>query len=503
MEMLKTVVEEDVSRRSVSRLPYIQEMDKIVEQPWPYGLLKTYSNNHPYLRLVHGAIINQLAGPHGYDRPWETVKRFAKKCTACGMEFKTDVDKCECGSLLLRGPNPTEKTRLENFIRDPNRDDELRDIIISLLKDVLAVDDCYISVAKVLRSEYVIYAEDAAEIFVCADQHGRLGNGMYFCPKCWRAAGEKGADERVYEKGETCPECGGETVETVYVQKHEGTIKARYGRDEIIHRSGDPWLPNLYGNSKVMACLTELRSALAMSSRNFDMYSSGILNKIVGLEGTPQPEANALSAQTKEQLNAVEIDSWTGRVGRKVRTLFIGTRKGMTVADAMPDSQKMQSLEWAEFWLVKIVGGIYGVQPVMMNAPVRASGGYYQKMQLTVQYDVIQVYQDIIESMFNDELLPLMGIKDWLWRFTEIEPINEMEQAQIWQSKIAAGVAAVESGLTAQLTDQGELKISGVFKPRELPDNVTGLISERKRSPKIPDPQLPRAFAIDKNDGEE
>lgn len=478
-------------RRSLIRQSYIDAVDQIVDQPHPYSLLKNYANRHPFLRIVHGAIIREVI----HNR-WDVKERFAKKCTVCGQEFKQLIEECpDCGAqALLRDPNPQEKKRLDLFLKDPNRDDEMVDIVKSVMKDNLSLDDWYVSVVEVATRQYAMYVEDASEMFICADKNGRLGNDVWFCPKCWNA--EK--NEKTYSTKGKCPECDGLLKETAYVQKHEGTIKARFGRDEIIHGNSDPWLPQLYGNSKVMAVLLELRTSLALDSRNLDIYTKGVMDKIVGLKGELQEVADQIAADVKEQREKVTIDSYTGRVGRESSgSLFIGTKEGVEVHDLIPDAQKMQSLDWMDFWFVKIVGGIYGVQPIMMNAPVRGPGGYFQRMQLIVQNDVTEEYQRSFEDPFNEQFVRgILGIRDWEFKFNEIEARNELEQAQIWQSKIAAGTAAVEVGLKAELTDEGELKISGEFQKPEMPSKATAYIMPKP--PKVPEPKMSQPFSQEK-----
>jgi len=483
-------VDVEKNRRGITTQQYIETVDKIVDQPWPYLLLKKYSNKHPFLRIVHGAIIREVV-----RNRWNVKEKFAKRCTVCGREFEDLVEECpDCGpDALLRDPNPQEKKRLEAFLKDPNRDDEMVDIIKSILKDSLAVDDWYVSVSLVAPGQYAIYVEDAAEMFICADKHGRLGNGVWFCQKCWSPN-----NERVYKEPGQCPMCDATLKETAYVQKKEGNIKARFSREEIIHGNSDPWLPQLYGNSKVMAVLQELRTALAMGSFNFDTYASGHLAKLVLMEGESQNKATEIANAQKEQAEKVEIDRWTGRIGRKVRNMWIGTSGKVAVHDVMPDPEKMQSLDWMEFWFVKIVGAIYSVQPVMMNAPTRGPGGYFQRMQVVVQNDATREYQRGPEDAFNEQLLPLLDIHDWRFEFAEIEPRNEMEESQIWQVKVAAGLAAVQAGLKAELTDEGELKISGEFVKPELPIGATHTLHEVPQAPKPPEPKQNVPFSTDK-----
>ncbi len=193
------IFSEDTNRRSEIRQNYIGIIDKLVGQPYPYKLLQTYANDHPFLRIVHGARIREVL-KNGVLEPYP---KFAKKCTQCGEEFKKPPKKTvdnkdnssdapnedvlcpSCGGLL-RDPNPQEKKYLEAFLKNPNRDDETRGIIISIMKDNLSVDDWYLSVYNVPgTNQFAVYVEDASEIFICGDEHSRLGNGEYFCPQCW------------------------------------------------------------------------------------------------------------------------------------------------------------------------------------------------------------------------------------------------------------------------------------------------------------------------------
>lgn len=491
-QLVKTAVDTQKTRRGVVTQQYIETVDKIIDQPYPYALLKKYANRHPFLRIVHGAIIREVV-----RNRWDVKEKFSKKCTACGQEFKDPVEQCpDCkGKGVLRDPNPLEKKRLEAFLKNPNRDDEIVDIIKSLMKDNLAVDDWYISIVEVAAGQYAIYVEDAGEMFICADKHGRLGNGVWFCRNCWKP--EK--TEKTYPHKGACPSCGTLLTETAYVQKQEGTVKARFGRHEIIHGNSDPWLPQLYGNSKVSAVLMELRSALAMSNFNFATYSKGHLAQLIILKGEEQNKADEIAKAAKEQTEKINIDAWTGQIRREGGgTLWIGSREGADVHDVMPALEQMQSLDWMEFWFVKIVGGIYGVQPVMINAPTRGPGGYFQRMQIVVQNDRTREDQAMIEDAWNEQLLPKLGVFDWEFKFNEIEPRNEMEEAQIWQVKVAAGTAAVNAGLKAELTDEHELKISGEFQKSELPFGATHTLHELPKPPKPAQPKQNIPFNTEK-----
>jgi len=118
-------------------------------------------------------------------------------------------------------------------------------------------------------------------------------------------------------------------------------------------------------------------------------------------------------------------------------------------------------------------------------------------MQLIVENDAAIEQQKSFEDPFNEQFVRgILGIRDWEFKFNEIEARNEMEEAQIWESKIAAGRSAVEAGLTAELTDEGELKISGTFQKPEIPSEATHYLMPKP--PKVPEPKMPSPFSQEK-----
>ena len=540
-------IQDDRSRRSIVQENYIQMVDKIIDQPQPYWYLKKYSNGHPYLRIVHGAIISEVLRPR-----WQVKERFAKKCTSCGREYVNEVDHCEdCepgyaqakedfedqqrqreteaklkqqamqnqpiekapfkipnfqGPTLLRDPNPQEKKRLEAFFDEPNRDDEMADIITSWMKDYCACDDWYGSIVKVTGTQVALYAEDAAEIFICADGHGRLGNGVWYCPECWyHNAGQTDPAptyDKTYTEQGNCERCGIELVETAYVQKKQGgsDVLARFSRGEIIHSNGDPWLPKLYGNSKVPAILTELRTAMAKTQFDFALYSKGRMNKLVGLTDEDDKKADSIAESVKHQKEIVKFDNYTGQITRDPAIdLFISAKGGIDVFDMMPDAQKMQSLELMEWILVKICGAVYGVQPIMMNQQTSPTG-YHERMSVSVDKDRTRERQHMIEDALNEQLVVnALGIHDWQFKFNDVESRNELEEATIWLEKVRAGKEAVNAGLDAELTEEGDLKISGKFVKQEFGASADGFMFNNPKD-KAKDKSMPEGASLKKGE---
>ena len=464
-------------RATVIETREYETIDKVLRQPYNFHLLEVYSDNHPFLTITFGAVIRSII-----KNGWTSKAKFAAKCKKCGTEYKEPVDECTteingkvCGKKRFHSPDWDQRKRLDAFIQDPNKDDEMKDIIESLMRHILPTANGYLYMSKMVRNEVAVYVENSANMYIAANKKARLGSGEYFCPACFGIA-ENGEYRKTYEgsaytaSGGKCDRCDTKLVETAYLHKltYGGVVDARFGRDEIIHFNSAPRLPKLYGLSKIPPLLLQLRSATALMKFNFNNWSMSRMAMIIGLEGSNPDEANKLAQSVQQQEN--DINSPTGIVesirngGRRLlRLLFLGSKKGLTVHQTMPDSKAMQSLEWMDWWFVKIVAAQYGVQPIYINAPSQGPGGYFQRMQVVVHAETTAHYQKVLSKPINEELLPLMGITDWVFTFNPIEPKNEKEEAQIWQQKIAAGQAAANAGLNAELNDDGELKISGVF----------------------------------------
>jgi hypothetical protein len=281
------------------------------------------------------------------NKCYEIVPRFVGKCPVCGYESQKEEATCPVTSGgvpcpgVMRVPDINQKRRAEVFFDQPNETSETEDIIKSILRYSLAVDDWYLSISQ---HPLTIYVEDSRYMRVVADKLGRLGNGEYFCPTCLSDAQGledplmvQSACEKVYPLGDSCPDHPGEDlVETCYIYQDGTSVKARFGRDEIIHKFQDAWLPDLYGHSKVVAVLRQVRSVTAMDKWNFDTYTTGKLGQIIAFKDMDQDEVNAIADDIEEGIKHFEDDADTGAVARKLRTLYLSTKAGIDVVDVMP-----------------------------------------------------------------------------------------------------------------------------------------------------------------------
>lgn len=450
----------EASRRSPIIENTYTELNKVIAVPYNYGLLVHYAWNHEVLRQVHDAIIREVV-----RNGWTVKPKWQSKCTLCGAEHQNEQEKCPVCKGATRKPDPDQKEILKAFIEDPNPDNETGDIVKSVLRYMLAVDDWWLSIQYAdLQADrpLTIYVEDSRNMRVVSDEKGRLGNGEYFCPTC--TTQEPG---KVYKKGQRCrkhPDV--ELKETAYVYTVGDEVKARFSKDEILHSMQDPLLPGLYGNSKEISCLKILLSIIAMDQFNLTTYSRGKLAQILCFNGLTQEQANTLQQEAQKQIDQQEYDSRTGEKVASLLTLFLGaTDKGVTKVNSMPPSDQMQNIDWWKLWR-EVVCSIYGVTPVFSGVVEAGKSGNNPRMQIDVQNNTTEMYQKGFQDPFNTIVVPKLGVTDWLFMFNPVEEKDEMQDITVLNSKLDALQKAVNLGLKAELTDDGEVKVSG--KPLTL-----------------------------------
>lgn len=432
----------------------------LVELPFgstSYATLVRWSLSNEVVRTVHEAIIKEVT-----RNRWEVKPKWLRKCPSCGAEFQTVKEQCNVCDAKTVDPDPDQKKILEAFIEDPNPDNEMVHIVKSALKYMLSVDDWYLSIQY--RKDDVpltVYVEDSVTMRIVSDKFGRIGNGEWFCPDC-----TKETPEKFYAEGQKCKKHPDVPLkETAYVMIDGSVVKARFARDEILHDHNDPWLPGLYGNSKLISCIRVLMCINAMDTFNFVTFSKGKLAQILAFNGVSQEAANQIAKDVKTQIEQAELVPGVGQVGT-LTTLFLGASdKGITAVNAMPPSDKMQSLDWWKLWR-EVVCAVYGVTPVFVGVVESGKTGNNPRMQIDVENNTTEMYQKAFEEPFNNVIVPKLGVTDWIFKFNPVEERDEMMDVTVLNAKLDALQKAVNLGLEGELTDEGEVRVSG--KPLTL-----------------------------------
>jgi len=478
---------------------YIFQTGPQIRKPqYDYVSLFELSRTSWVLRQIFRAIIGEVINPR-----WTIKPRFYKKCKVCGREYQEpDREVCECGSKELVPPDHEQYLRFVQLLKKPNRDYNMDDFIRSTLWYDLALDDFYWGIVysyipqpdgtykKIPRE---VYVEDARFIYPVADEYGHLGSYEYFCPICYEL--EKGdnyvdirtlpPEERLNPK---CPKCGYPLIQTCYVQVINGVITARFGRDEILHGSSSRVLPEFYGNSKLIAVWKLVKTLEAMVEYNWQVYSEGKAGSFIVFPGHEQEELDEMRrAMQNEILSMDRRDIQTGEPTRrlKIHTFFIGAKEPPVRIPIMEDFQKMQSIDFFKLYTEKICA-VYGVTPVFVSVVEATRAGVNPRMQIDVQNRTTRRYQADIEDLFNDELLPIFGITDWIFKFGKVESRDVLREAQIEHEKATTVMTLRRAGYDVEIGDDWTLKVS-----RKPVRDVMRWYPSRLEEGKVPPDQRP------------
>jgi hypothetical protein len=466
---MKAVLKDLMTQGRRSEIFNTDGLDYLRELPWDYPALYELYRNDPVTRTVGDSIIRELLRPRGANRTAFSVQpRWVRKCPSCGNEYQTEIERCtDCKHTNGKGiatikPDLNQRQKLKAFLEDPNKDDELTDIIESVYHFMFSVGDWYISMQKASLGSFepfTIYNEDSRYMQVACDKHGNLGNKQWFCPL------DKDHPERWFPSPESfCPDHPDAALkETAYFYT-DGNLRARFAADEILHGKPSAWLPSKYSYSPLITCLLIVYSMRAMNFNNFDIYDDGKLGNILCLP-VEQDKATEIAQAIEKQRNIPKWDQNKGRwMMKRLKTLFVGVGKDGKAAvnvPAMPDSEKMQSLEWWKLWKTAVCA-VYGVQDIYAGNSEPGTTGQNPRMKIDVNNNSLEFWGSKFEDPFNNVVVTQgLGVTDWIFKFNPLEEKDEMQDVTILSSKLDVIQKAIDLGMKAELTDEGEVKVSG------------------------------------------
>ena len=465
---------EDDIKKGSPIVSYIYQVEPQVRYPpWRYDVLIGVATRSWLMRQILRAITQEVLG-----QKWDLEPRFETKCLDCGHEHEEEVDECsECESTSIRGPSEEQFKIADELLKRPNPDYNFDSLLRSVIFYRETVDDWYLSIAykrEFIEKEWQmvpkeVYVEDSRFLFPIADDRGHLGDNSWFCQMCYNSEENNIVifDEGQIARGvePICERCGAPLFRTYYVIEIAGNILQRFGRDEIVHGASTRLLPALFGNPPMISVYKVLLTVENMDDYNWEIYGGGVLGGVLVFEGMDQTEVTNKKGEVEKELERLNrTDVTTGQLARskKVRTLWLGVKEGqkVTFIPSMDNPKNMQSLE---FWKSyrEVVGAVYGVTPVFVSVIESGKAGNNPRMQIDVQNRKTRDVQGGIEDVFNDQLFPIFGVYEWLFKFNTIEQKDDLRDAQIEQAKASYARMYVEMGFDVERDDDGNIVITG------------------------------------------
>lgn len=410
-----------------------------------YGEIWKVYKTHWLLRQISRAIKGEVLNAER-----TVVPRFKKKCTKCGKEYKNSaIEKCDiCEGKKFDKPDIKQYIKATEFIKNPSEGRNLIEFIRSTLDYDLAIDDFYWEVVYEYDGESktpkYIRVVDGITILPSMNQYGILGSDEYFCVLCYEEQ-QTELKQDVYEKYDPiysfnkgipkCKKCGGEMVQTAYYQTVGGKVVARWAEDEMIYGSSSRIDPETQGNSKILPCIKHLYILDFMDEYNYQVYSHGEVSSLLAFPGLDDTAVQDLKNRFESEINSNKrVDVRTGDKlrGLELLTAFIGIEDGKEPVriPLMEPLEKLQSLDFYRLYVEK-VAGVYGVTPVFTSTTTSENGVTGTRPEIDVQNRVTRGYINDIATPFNDVLLPIFGITDWVLEFGKIESKDMLRDAQI------------------------------------------------------------------------
>jgi len=413
---------------------------------WNEDLLLNYCDRSAIMTSILGVLLKECTKDN-----WEIKPMFSFKCTnkKCGKEYNNlpESELCECGSPL-RKPNIQHKNILNKFVDDPNPHYDFYEIIRSCLLWELKLDRYYVNVSFTYeQGGYKKLSKTPTGLFVENPRYIRIREtpNEKFCPLCYKP-------DKIYKDGETtCSECGAELWATYYVKlenPYSDVIVARYKKEEMIEGHYNRQLPDLYGTPKLVSAIQQLQALIGLDSLNSDIFVKRKLNKIFVFNGATQDQINEIRDNVE---NNVREGFGLKRFLYDVY-LGISGASDIKVFDALPDAEKLQSLEWYKFYR-EVLASVFEVPPVFSGVVESGKAGNNPNIQDVVMGSTKRGLIRTIEEPFNKRIMEAFGITDYYIAFPDFTIKDELREAQIQKIKAETANIFLTSGFEVQYVD--------------------------------------------------
>lgn len=489
---------ETTIKKSKSVVPtYIFDSDPQIRRPETdlFSLVLMATNSWP-VRRTFNAIIKEATKNWGHVEP-----RFKVKCKNCGQEYQHEVTECECGAKgnRLKKPNIKQRRKLVNLTTMPSRDRDFREFVRTSMFYILATDENYWSIIykpkKVLEyftnrresnlAPSEVFNEHPGFMYPVGDKFGFLGGYEYFCPRCFNKPEYSGHDEPKVDIRELikqsngrvpeiirCPDCGLPMVQTYYVQEIGGEVTARFGKKEIIHTSISRLAPELFGTPRLSTLVKLIKSVQAVDDYQLETNAEGKVGGLLGFPGLDQDRVGEILAEVKKERETLsKRDIVTGNLESSKRTALIfiglGEEGGNPIKIPFLDKEDIEfTLRFYQMYL-NAIDEIYGCHSLTEVVDIGGKSTKEVRTKVEVTKDTARELQGHFSFPFNEKLLPMYGITDYVWVFDKLEPKDQLREADILHQKAASAKIFVDAGFKTKIKD-GEVEVEGEVDPEKI-----------------------------------
>lgn len=430
-----------------------------------------------------------------YEDKFAWINQITKKRSVVRKDYDDKNLMCdECGSNLLRRPDPTHRKVLENLLKHPINGNmqTLKDLMYQAELDLDVCDNAYMIILKSydisdstkeivgVRIAEIIRA-DPPQVAMIVDSDGRVGyddngNRVYVCPRF------EHRNKRLVKP--FCDKCGARALKAIVEVNSVYSIgipqpkRVVYGEGEIIWKPGK-YMPGLvYGYSPIYAIWSKV-----MALAHMDEYVRKYFDKMRPPRGMLVIASRNYETFKKSwdvlQQKAIE-DPY------EIWPMMVETdRGGKGMAQWIDFTGSLKELEFVEVRkeLRTIIGAMYGILPLFYGE--MPSGWNNEGMGMTITNRIVKWGQEVLKEAFLDKIVQLVGVDDWDLKLKSGEDTDKLRQLQIQGTEIGNMTALKAMGFQITRTHQGEFKVSK--NPIETPPATTetgGDLPSKKTDPK-------------------
>ena len=315
--------------------------------------------------------------------------------------------------VLAEGRESGDETQLEKlreFFTKPNPDDMGDEWLESLLFDLILFGNAYLELDGSADS-----SSDNEEDWVFGGELTSI----------WPIAAET---MKLIPARQTPP-----PPKMAYIQTIKRNTR-RFAGNKILHickfKQG-----NGYGASPLIPLLEIIAGQLNLSNYMNALYTGTLPKTILNVGDISNSEMKAMLGLIEQQLSGGKspfgLIAINGGSGFNMHRLIDSTREGA----------QMDML----YYYREEICAVFGIPPMKLGW-VQTGKLANPEQQLDAWYDVVDSFHARLSSMINNNILPLLGVTDWVWKFVSIRPSREAERAETLKSRADAVATLRQEG---------------------------------------------------------
>lgn len=323
------------------------------------------------------------------------LRRTVDDCLGNGYEFALadGVEEGDAGQL----------ERLTTFFRSPNPDDNGNEWLESLIYDLQLFGDAYLELDG---------SEDRA-----TDDGGTKWTFGGELVSIWTIP----AETITLLPGNRRPQ----PPKMAYQQKIDGQTR-EFSADKVLHISKFKH-GRAYGTSPLIPLLNVIAGHLNLSNYLNELYTGTLPKTILNVGDISNGEMKAMLSLLEQQLaggkSPFGLVAINGGTGFNMHRLIDSTREGA-------------QLELIHYYREEICA-VFGIPPMKLGW-VQTGKLSNPEAQLDAWFDVIESFHQRIAALINNRILPLLGVEDWVFKFSSVRPDRDAEIAETRQKQASA-----------------------------------------------------------------